>query len=62
MIGKLIVHADTREAALESAEQALGSLSIEGVKTTLGLHRRILADANFREGRYDLDRLAAILG
>jgi acetyl-CoA carboxylase biotin carboxylase subunit len=62
MIGKLIVHAGTREAALESAASALESLAIEGVKTTLGLHRRILADANFRKGRYDLDRLAAILG
>jgi len=62
MIGKLIIHAGTREAALEEASRALGSLTIEGVKTTVGLHRRILADAAFREGRYNLDRLAAILG
>ena len=62
MIGKLIVHADTRKLALEHAGRALGSLAIEGVKTTVGLHRRILDDTAFREGRYDLNRLAEILG
>ena len=62
MIGKLIVHGGTRDEALEHADRALGSLAIEGVKTTIGLHRRILDDAAFREGRYDLNRLAEILG
>ncbi len=62
MIGKLIVHAATREAALERAASALESLRIEGVRTTVGLHRRILGDAAFRSGRYDLTRLTEILG
>lgn len=61
MIGKLIVHGGTRDKALELAGRALDSLAIEGVKTTVGLHRRILADAAFRAGRYDLNRLAEIL-
>jgi acetyl-CoA carboxylase biotin carboxylase subunit len=62
MIGKLIIHGDTRDQALQRAERALESLVIEGVKTTVGLHRRILDDAAFREGCYDLNRLAEILG
>ncbi len=62
MIGKLIVHANTRTAALENAGRALDALTIEGVKTTIGLHRRILDDPAFRSGRYGLNRLAEILG
>jgi acetyl-CoA carboxylase biotin carboxylase subunit len=62
MIGKLIVHAGTREAAIRQAGEALESLSIEGVKTTCGLHRRVLEDPAFRKGRYDLNRLTEILG
>ncbi len=62
MIGKLIVHGADREAALERAGEALEALQIEGVRTTIGLHRRILEDAAFRAGKYDLDRLTAILG
>jgi len=62
MIGKLIVHAKTRDAALDRAARALASLRIEGVKTTVELHRRILQDAAFRAGSYDLNRLTEILG
>ncbi|NIM01335.1 MAG: acetyl-CoA carboxylase biotin carboxylase subunit [Acidobacteria bacterium] len=62
MIGKLIVHAATRDAALERGASALDSLVIEGVRTTVALHRRILDDDAFRAGRYDLNRLTEILG
>ena len=62
MIGKLIIHAKTRKAALIAAANALESLAIEGVKTTVELHRRILADPAFCAGRYDLNRLPEILG
>jgi acetyl-CoA carboxylase biotin carboxylase subunit len=54
MIGKLVVHGPDRATALRGAAQALESLLIEGVCTTIPLHRRILADAAFREGRYDV--------
>ena len=61
MIGKLIVHGATRDQALDRATEALDSLVIEGVKTTIGLHHRILAEEPFRAGRYDLAWLAGIL-
>ena len=57
MIGKLIVHAPDRAAAIEAAGSAIGALEIEGVRTTIGLHRRILAEPRFVRGDYDLDFL-----
>ncbi len=59
LVGKLIVHAPDRDAALGAAERALDSLELGGIRTTIGLHRRILADAGFRAGRYDVDHLAS---
>ena len=58
MVGKLIVHAPDRKAALEGAREALGSLRIEGVRTTVPLHLRILDDPGFRDGNYDLGLLS----
>jgi acetyl-CoA carboxylase biotin carboxylase subunit len=57
LVGKLIVHAADRESALEGARDALGGMCIEGVKTTIDLHRRVLQDAGFCAGRYDIDHL-----
>ena len=57
MVGKLIVHGPDRQAALEGAEEALESLRIEGVCTTVPLHLRILRDPGFRSGDYDLNLL-----
>lgn len=48
MIGKLIVHADTREAAIDRLLGALDTFEVEGVPTTIPLHRAILRDARFR--------------
>jgi acetyl-CoA carboxylase biotin carboxylase subunit len=53
MIGKLIVHQPTRREAIESMQRALDELRIEGIKTTVGLHREILSHAAFVEGRID---------
>ncbi|NHN88906.1 acetyl-CoA carboxylase biotin carboxylase subunit [Acetobacter conturbans] len=54
MIAKLIVHAPTREAAIARMSRALDELVIEGVKTVAPLHRRILADPEFRKGDYTI--------
>ncbi|HET9300508.1 MAG TPA: ATP-grasp domain-containing protein, partial [Candidatus Polarisedimenticolaceae bacterium] len=59
LIGKLIVHAEDRPAAIEAARAALDALVLEGVHTTIPLHRRVLDDPQFRSGRYDLDLLSA---
>ena len=48
MIGKLIVHADTREAAISRMIGALDSFEVEGVPTTIPLHRTILRNPQFQ--------------
>lgn len=50
MIAKLIVHADTREEAIMRMKRALDEFIIEGVKTTIPMHKKILADADFQKG------------
>jgi len=53
LIAKMVVHDDDRRAAIERMRRCLELTVIEGVKTTLPLHLRILADPEFRNGRYD---------
>jgi len=50
MIAKLIVHAPTRDEAIMRMERALDEFIIEGVKTTIPMHKKILEDADFRKG------------
>jgi len=53
MIGKLIVHQPTRPEAIACMKRALSELHIEGVKTTIPLHQKILDHAAFNEARVD---------
>ncbi len=53
MIGKLIVHQPTRREAIACMKRALSELHIEGVKTTIPLHLKILDHAAFNEARVD---------
>ena len=47
MIGKLIVTGDTRAHAIERLQAALAAFRVEGVPTTIGLHRKIVAHPDF---------------
>ncbi len=53
LIGKLIVTAATRNETIDRLQAALNALTIEGVTTTTGLHRRIVGDPRFRAGGVD---------
>src|SRR5262249_42235821 len=53
MVGKLIVHQPTRREAIGTMQRALDELRIEGIQTTVDLHRKILGHAAFVEGRID---------
>jgi len=60
LIAKLVTQGRDREEALARMRRALELFVIEGVRTTIPLHRRILADPEFIAGRFDtgfLDRL-----
>ncbi len=52
MIAKVIVHAGTRELAIARMKRALGAMVVEGIKTTIPLHLKIMDDANFRAGEF----------
>jgi len=50
MIGKIIVHGDTRDQALARMRTALSEVVIEGIKTNVPLHRELMVDASFEAG------------
>ena len=54
LIGKLIVHAGTREEAVRKMKAALCELVIEGIPTNIGEQLRIVSDPRFMSGEYDL--------
>ena len=55
LIGKLVVHAQTREEAIRKMQAALCELVINGVDTNIDMHRKILAHPAFRAGTYHTD-------
>ena len=44
LVGKLIVHDDTRELAMARAREALDEMIIDGIKTNIPLHKQLLTD------------------
>ncbi|HXV20223.1 MAG TPA: acetyl-CoA carboxylase biotin carboxylase subunit [Desulfuromonadales bacterium] len=60
MIAKLIVHAETRDEAINRMARALDEYIIEGIKTTIAFHKKIMDNKDFKEGNVDtgfLERL-----
>ncbi len=53
LIAKLITHGRDRDEAIARMRRALEMFVIEGIKTSIPLHRRILADPEFAAGRLD---------
>ncbi len=53
LIGKLVVREDDRAAAIEAMRHAVRGTVIEGLKTNLPTHARILDDERFTSGMYD---------
>jgi acetyl-CoA carboxylase biotin carboxylase subunit len=51
LIAKLITHGQNREEAIARMRRALDEFVIEGIKTTIPLHKRIFLDAEFQKGR-----------
>lgn len=52
LIAKIIAHGQNREEAIARMRRALDECVVEGVKTTIPLHRRIFEDADFQKGRF----------
>ncbi|WP_272001922.1 acetyl-CoA carboxylase biotin carboxylase subunit [Roseovarius sp. ZX-A-9] len=51
LIGKLIVHAGTREQAIDKMQAALDDIRIDGLKTTIPLHKALARSDDLRAGR-----------
>ncbi|MEM9672780.1 MAG: acetyl-CoA carboxylase biotin carboxylase subunit [Bacteroidota bacterium] len=52
MIAKVIVSGQTREEAITRMKRALGEFVIEGIKTTIPFHIKLMDDPNFKEGNF----------
>ncbi|HOJ40845.1 MAG TPA: biotin carboxylase N-terminal domain-containing protein, partial [bacterium] len=61
LLAKLICFGKTREEAIEKLQRALDEMVIEGVKTTLPLHRKIVRQPLFLNGRYYVGWLEKML-
>ena len=62
MIGKLIVHGDTRQLALARMSMALSEIVIEGIKTNIPLHQKIIDDSAFISSGCDIHYLEDKIG
>ena len=62
MIGKIIVHGDTRDQALARMRIALSETVVEGISTNIPLHRELMVDAKFIEGGTSIHYLEGWLG
>jgi acetyl-CoA carboxylase biotin carboxylase subunit len=53
LLAKLIVHAEDRESAIRRMRRALDEFVVEGIRTNLTFHRRLMAHPDFVAGRID---------
>jgi len=63
LVAKLVAHGRDRAEAIVRMQCALDGFVVEGIKTTIPLHKRILADPDFVAGKFDthfLERLAPV--
>jgi acetyl-CoA carboxylase, biotin carboxylase subunit len=63
LIAKLIAHGRDRAEAIARMNRGLEGFIVEGIKTTIPLHKRILASPQFMAGKFDthfLERFAAV--
>ncbi|MBX6375612.1 MAG: acetyl-CoA carboxylase biotin carboxylase subunit [Acetobacteraceae bacterium] len=54
LVAKLVVHAGTRAEAIARMRRALAEMVVDGIRTTLPLHQRIVEDPEFQAGDYTI--------
>jgi acetyl-CoA carboxylase biotin carboxylase subunit len=62
MIGKLVAYGDNRDSAVARIKNALNEIIIDGIKTNIDLHRRLMTDGVFLQGGFDIHYLEKKLG
>ena len=53
LVAKVTAHGANREEAIQRMRRALSMYVLDGIKTSIPLHQRILDEPAFVEGRYD---------
>lgn len=61
VIAKLIVHGSDREEAISKMSRALDEFVIEGIKTTIPFHKRVLKSPEFLAGKYSTNLVDQLL-
>ena len=61
MVAKLIVHGRTRNGVMMRLKRALNEFVIEGIRTTIPLHKRIIENPEFIDGMYNIHWLEKFL-
>jgi acetyl-CoA carboxylase biotin carboxylase subunit len=61
LVAKLICWGDSREVAMDRMRRALSEYVVEGIKTNLAFHRRVLNHPGFAAGKYDTRIVEQIL-
>jgi acetyl-CoA carboxylase biotin carboxylase subunit len=61
LIAKLVAHAHNRDEAIARLARALDEFIVEGVKTTIGFHRKAISSEAFRSGKFDTDLVSELL-
>ena len=57
----MIVWGTDRQHAIKRAQRAFEEFTIEGVKTTIPLHKKILANKDFQNANYDTSFIDGLL-
>jgi acetyl-CoA carboxylase biotin carboxylase subunit len=60
LLGKLIVHGETRERAIRRMQRALDEMIVVGLPTSQPFHARVMREPTFRAGRYNIGYLAEV--
>ncbi|MCM1992303.1 acetyl-CoA carboxylase biotin carboxylase subunit [Oceanirhabdus seepicola] len=61
MVGKLIVHGEDRNEAINRMKRALEEFVLKGVKTNIDFHLKILNDKNYTENNLDTGYIARFM-
>ncbi len=61
LIAKLVVRGRDREESISRMARSLEMFIVEGVQTSIPLHRRVMADPDFRSGRFDTNFIQKLL-
>lgn len=61
LIAKLVVHADSRDEAIKRMQGALDEFIIEGIKTNIPIHQKILNNRAFHDGKYHTGSIHAMI-